>query len=106
MEIFDKVWDYLSYLQSNMDLIIFLAIAAIGVTAALFVVSHKEPMRSAFYLALVFVMVAIMFYLLEAEFMAIIQMFVYVGAITILFAFSIMLTRRYIMEPEGDEHDD
>ena len=106
MEIFDKFWDYLSYLQSSMDLIIFLAIAAIGVTAALFVVTDKEPMRSAFYLALVFVMVAIMFFLLEAEFMAIIQMFVYVGAITILFAFSIMLTRRYIMEPEGDEHDD
>lgn len=106
MGIFDGVWDYLSYLQSNIDLVIFLVIAAIGVTAALFVVTEKEPMHSAFYLALVFVIVAVMFFLLEAEFMAIIQLFVYVGAITILFAFSIMLTRRYIMEPGGDEHDD
>ena len=106
MEIFNVVWDYLSYLQSNIDLVIFLVIAAVGVTAALFVVTDKEPMHSAFYLALVFVMVAIMFFLLEAEFMAIIQLFVYVGAITILFAFSIMLTRRYIMKPGGDEHDD
>ena len=46
------------------------------------------------------------FIILEAEFMAIIQMFVYVGAITILFAFSIMLTRRYIMKSGGDTDDE
>ena len=66
MGIFDGVWDYFSFLQSNIDLVIFLVIAAIGVTAALFVVADKEPMHSAFYLALVFFIVAVMFFLLEA----------------------------------------
>jgi NADH-quinone oxidoreductase subunit J len=102
----DKFMDFMSYIGSNIDLLIFFAVAAIGVTAALFVVTDKEPMHSAFYLALVFVIVAVMFYLLEAEFMAIVQLFVYVGAITILFAFSIMLTRKYIIKSGGDEHDD
>jgi len=98
--------NYLQYLCDNVDLIIFLAIAAIGITAALFVVMDKEAMHSAFYLALTFVMVAVVFIILEAEFMAIVQMFVYVGAITILFAFSIMLTRRYIMKSGGDNDDE
>ncbi len=98
--------DFVSYVWGNLDLVAFLVVAAIGIAAALFVVTNKEPMRSAFYLALVFVTVAVMFFFLEAEFMAMVQMFVYVGAITILFSMSIMLTRRYIMESGGDEHDD
>lgn len=110
MSFIGNVWteftNYLQYLCNNVDLIIFLAVAAIGITAALFVVTDKEAMHSAFYLALVFVIVAMVFIVLEAEFMAIIQMFVYVGAITILFAFSIMLTRRYIMKSGGDTDDE
>ena len=102
----NEVFDILSYIRDNGDMVAFLVLAAIGIVAALFVVTDTEPMRSAFYLALVFVVVAVVFFFLEAEFMAIVQLFVYVGAITILFAFSIMLTRRYIMKPEGDDNDD
>ena len=104
--VFNEVSDVLSYILANGDMVAFLIVAAIGITAAIFVVTDKEPMRSAFYLALVFVIVAFVFFFLEAEFMAVVQLFVYVGAITILFAFSIMLTRRYIMEPGGDDNDD
>lgn len=110
MSIIQNIWneftDYLGYLGNNGDLVMFLAVAAIGITAALFVVTDKEAMHSAFYLALVFVVVAVVFLFLEAEFMAIIQLFVYVGAITILFAFSIMLTRRYIMKSGGGNDDE
>ncbi|MBR2093724.1 MAG: NADH-quinone oxidoreductase subunit J, partial [Candidatus Methanomethylophilaceae archaeon] len=42
---------------------------------------------------------------LEAEFVGVIQLLVYVGAITILFAFSIMLTRRKIMNKGGDSDE-
>ena len=45
--------------------------------------------------------VGFVYFFLEAEFIGVIQILVYVGAITILFAFSIMLTRRYIMK-KGD----
>jgi NADH-quinone oxidoreductase subunit J len=104
--IINELSDILSYILANGDMVAFLIVAAIGIVAAIFVVTDTEPMRSAFYLALVFVVVAVVFFFLEAEFMAIVQLLVYVGAITILFAFSIMLTRRYIMNPGGDDNDD
>ena len=67
-----------------------------------YVVTDKEVVHSAFYLALVFLCVGFVFFFLEAEFIGVVQILVYVGAITILFAFSIMLTRRFIMKG-GDQ---
>jgi NADH-quinone oxidoreductase subunit J len=106
MEFLDNIWDgfcnVMGYLWENSDLVAFVVLAGIAIAAALYVVNSKEAVHSAFYLALVFVCVAITFFFLEAEFIGVIQMLVYVGAITILFAFSIMLTRRYIMRRECD----
>ena len=78
-------------------------LAAISITAAIYVIYDRLPVHSAFYLALVFVTVAVTYFFLEAEFIGVIQLLVYVGAITILFAFSIMLTRRYIQEEDFDD---
>jgi len=106
MEIIDDIWNMicgvLQFLWENMDLVAFLVLAAIAIAAAVYVVTDKEVIHSAFYLALVFVCVAVTYFFLEAEFIGVVQMLVYVGAITILFAFSIMLTRRYIMKKDGD----
>ena len=96
--------DTVTYLVENTDVVAFAIIALIAIVAALYVVTSKEVMHSAFYLALVFVCVAATYYFLEAEFVGVIQLIVYVGAITILFAFSIMLTRRTIMK--GDDSDE
>ena len=68
-----------------------LAVAAIG--AALGVVLVKDLFRSALLLAVVFVAVAGFFVLLNAEFLAVVQVLIYVGAISILFIFAIMLSR-------------
>ncbi|MDR0523876.1 MAG: NADH-quinone oxidoreductase subunit J [Candidatus Methanoplasma sp.] len=107
MELIDNVWSGfcggMAYLWENADLVAFVVLAAIATIAALYVVTKKEVVHSAFYLALVFVCVAVTYFFLEAEFIGVIQMLVYVGAITILFAFSIMLTRRYIMRREGSD---
>ena len=102
--IWDIVAGFFGYCYSNLDLVAFLILAAIMVLGAIYVVKDKEVVHSVFYLALVFLCVGLLFFFLEAEFIGVIQMLVYVGAITILFAFSIMLTRRYIMkeEEEGD----
>ena len=109
MEILDSIWDgfcnVMGYLWENADLVVFVILAGIAIAAALYVVTAKEVVHSAFYLALVFVIVAFTYFFLEAEFIGVIQMLVYVGAITILFAFSIMLTRRYIMRSEGDSDE-
>ncbi len=100
------IWNALcgfgGYLLGNLDLVAFLILAAVAVLAALYVVHDKEVVHSAFYLALVFLCVGLFYFFLEAEFIGVIQILVYVGAITILFAFSVMLTRRYIVSKEGD----
>jgi NADH-quinone oxidoreductase subunit J len=49
--------------------------------------------RAALLLALVFVVVAGFFVLMSAEFLAVVQVLIYVGAISILFIFAVMLTR-------------
>ncbi len=97
------IGDFGNYLLDNLDLVAFVLLAAIAVLAALYVVTDKEVVHSAFYLALVFLCVGFVYFFLEAEFIGVIQILVYVGAITILFAFSIMLTRRYIMKKEGSQ---
>ena len=68
-----------------------LSVAAIG--AALGVVLVRNLFRAVLLLAGVFVAVAGFFVLLSAEFLAAVQVLIYVGAISILFIFAIMLTR-------------
>jgi NADH-quinone oxidoreductase subunit J len=52
------------------------------------------------WLALTFMSLAGLFILLNAEFLAIIQILVYVGAIAVVILFGVMLTKRQIMEDE------
>ncbi len=103
-DIWDGFCNFANYVWCNGDLLAFLILAAIGVAAAVYVVTDKQPMHSAFYLALVFVTVAVTYFFLEAEFIGAIQLLVYVGAITILFAFCIMVTKRSIQE-DGDSNE-
>ena len=90
--------DILGTIWNNMDLIAFLILMAVTILSAIFVVISREIIHSALYLTLTFVCVAVTYFFLEAEFIGVVQLMVYVGAITIMFAFSIMLTRRTIME--------
>ncbi len=69
----------------------FLAIAAIG--AALGVVLVRDLFRAALLLIVVFIAVAGFFVLLNAEFLAVVQVLIYAGAISILIIFAVMLTR-------------
>jgi NADH-quinone oxidoreductase subunit J len=62
--------------------------------SALAVVTTKNLFHSALFLVLSFVGVAGLYILLEAGFLAAVQIMVYVGAIAILMIFAIMLTRR------------
>ena len=69
----------------------FLGIVAIG--AALGVVLIRDLFRAALLLIVVFVAVAGFFVLLSAEFLAVVQVLIYAGAISILIIFAVMLTR-------------
>jgi len=73
--------------------IAFYVIAALIVFGALRVVTCKNLVHAALWLVLVLAGVAAQYILLAAEFVAITQVLVYLGAIVVLFLFGIMLTR-------------
>ena len=79
-----------------MDLseIVFLAVAGITVGAAISVLITNEIIRSVFYLAIAFIGVGVTFFFLNAEYIGLIQVLVYVGAINVLILFGVMLTKR------------
>lgn len=66
-----------------------LALAIVG--TALLVIFQRNPVVSAIYLIITFFCLAGVYLLLQAEFIAIIQVLVYAGAIMVLFLFVIML---------------
>ena len=73
--------------------IAFGVLSAAMVLAALRVVTTKNVVHAALFLTMVLAGAAGLFILLAAEFVAIVQVLVYVGAIVVLFLFGIMLTR-------------
>ena len=73
--------------------VIFWVLAVGGVAAALGVVLIKDIFRAALLLVVVFLAVAGIFVMLNAEFLAVVQVLIYAGAIAILVIFAIMLTR-------------
>ena len=79
-------------------MIIFGLSSLVTLGAALAVVTNKNILHSAFYRVLSFVGVASIYVLLEAPFIAVVQVLVYIGAIAILIVFAIMLTRRLYSE--------
>ena len=68
------------------------------VFSALMVIFAKQIIHSALYLALALLCVATYFILLKAEYLAVVQIMVYVGAVVVLILFSLMLTRTRIGE--------
>ncbi|MCI0884477.1 MAG: NADH-quinone oxidoreductase subunit J, partial [Chloroflexi bacterium] len=72
---------------------LFYVIAAITVAGALGVVTARNVIHSALFLILALLGVAAVYVLLASEFLAIVQVLVYGGAVTILILFAMMLTR-------------
>ena len=74
--------------------VLFLIFAAIILGSAFMVVTTKKMIHAAFWLIATLFGVAALYALLNAGFMAMVQIVVYVGAIAILFIFAVMLTRK------------
>ena len=72
-------------------LIIFYFLAAITLATAFLTIYSKNPIHSAIYLVICFFSIAGHYLLLNAQFLAIVHIIVYSGAIMILFLFTIML---------------
>ena len=71
--------------------LIFLGAAFTSIIASLLVVTRKNPIHSALFLVLTFLCVSVLYLLLYSQFIAIIQVVVYAGAIVMLIVFVIML---------------
>jgi NADH:ubiquinone oxidoreductase subunit 6 (subunit J) len=73
--------------------VIFYFVAAFTVIGALGVVAARNVVHSALFLIISLISVAGVFILLASEFLAVVQILVYGGAVTILILFAMMLTR-------------
>jgi NADH-quinone oxidoreductase subunit J len=71
-------------------------LAAAAIVAALRLVTTKNVVHAALYLVVVLSSVGATYILLAAEFVAVVQVLVYVGAIVVIFLFGVMLTRAQI----------
>ena len=73
------------------DTVLFYAFAAIMVLASLLVVGQRSPIYSVLLLIVSFAALAGLYVLLDAPFLAVVQIIIYAGAIMVLFLFVVML---------------
>lgn len=83
---------------------VFLILAAVSLVGGFLAVSARNLVRAALGLILSFFGVAGIYFVLEAEFVAIVQVLVYVGAISVLILFSIMLTRGLMKDTSSPQN--
>ena len=88
-----------------MQQVMFIVISAVTLISAALVVTTRSLFRAALWLVLTFFGIAGLFILLHAEFLAIAQVLIYVGAISTLIIFAIMLSRG-VMDPNARRFND
>lgn len=77
-----------------MGTVVFFIFAILAIAAAWGVVTSKNIVHSALYLALSFAGVAVLYVLMNADYLAAVQLLIYTGAISIMVIFAVMLTLR------------
>src|SRR6186997_1915728 len=85
------------------EALMFYLFAVVAVVASMFVIAQRNPIYSVLLLILSFGALSGLYVLLEAPFVAVIQIIVYAGAIMVLFLFVVMLLNAPHEETEYDE---
>jgi len=83
--------DVVQQLLGSAPLVLFLITGTVAVASAVLVVALRNPVHSALFLMLSFLSVAIIFFMVGAEFVGAVQILVYAGGIMVLFLFAVML---------------
>lgn len=78
-------------MQFTFENILIIVFSLLAVVSAVIMVTRRNPIKSVLFLILNFFSVSVIYLLLRAQFIAIIQVIVYAGAIMVLFLFVIML---------------
>jgi NADH-quinone oxidoreductase subunit J len=71
--------------------ILFFIVAALAIWTSCLMITRKDPVHSALMLVLTFCSLALLYFMLGAPFLGVLQVIVYAGAIMVLFLFVIML---------------
>jgi NADH-quinone oxidoreductase subunit J len=74
-----------------MELLFFYIFAGVAIVSAVMVVTNKNVLHATLFLILTFFCVAAIYVILQAEFLAAVQVLLYVGAVMALFIFTILL---------------
>ncbi|MBE7415375.1 MAG: NADH-quinone oxidoreductase subunit J [Deltaproteobacteria bacterium] len=74
-----------------MEKLFFLMFAAVAIASGLAVVTARNPVHSALALIVCLIQVAALFVLLRSPFLAAVQIFIYVGAVMVLFLFVVLI---------------
>ena len=85
----------------NAELVIFYLFSIFLIISSLYVVTSNNPIKSAIYLVFSFFFSAILWLLLGAEFLSVILILVYVGAVMVLFLFVVMMLDINLSEITG-----
>src|SRR5574341_2170743 len=78
--------------------IIFLITSVVILGSALMVVVTRNLVHAALWLIVTLFAVAVLYAILNASFLAVVQVVIYIGAIAILFIFAVMLTRKELRD--------
>jgi NADH-quinone oxidoreductase subunit J len=79
---------------SIIELLIFAILALLSIVFAVFVVTARDVVRAAIALVITMFIVAAFYIMLNAQFLGIAQVLVYIGAVGVLILFAVMLTKR------------
>jgi NADH-quinone oxidoreductase subunit J len=85
----------------SLEELAFLALALVAVVTALAALLVRELVHTILWIAMFFVDLAAIYFLLDAPFLGVLQLGVYAGAVTILLLFGIMVTRKRIFAREA-----
>lgn len=92
--------DFIGQLMANIPFLVFFLVGTVAVASSILVVAMRNPVHSALFLLVSFLSVAILFFLVGAEFVGAVQILVYAGGIMVLFLFVVMLVNVRRMEDE------
>lgn len=77
----------------NLEVLFFYLLGALALASAVLMITRRNPVASVIFLILNFFALAGLYLMLHAQFIAVIQIIVYAGAIMVLFLFAVMLLR-------------
>ena len=79
---------------SVIEMVVFAILAVLSIVFSLFVVTARDVVRAGLALVTTMFLIAAMYILLNAQFLGVVQVLVYIGAVGVLILFAVMLTKK------------